>query len=160
MPFEHRLHPSSILFAFAGILRMFALPLLLLIVTGVGGSSDNPDGWQMWMLFVLVFGVGSAVLRYLTFRLTYEGDELVIRSGILFRNERHVPYHRIQNLDATRGVAHRLFGVAEVHVETGSGQQAEARKAMPYGFMPPQNLTGSLDVLLYPIAASVVKKLY
>jgi putative membrane protein len=127
MPSEHRLHPSSILFALAGILRAFALPFLLLVITGVGGSSDRLDGWQIWMLFVLVFGVGSAVLRYLTFRLTYEGDELVVRSGILFRNERHVPYHRIQNLDATRGVVHRLFGVAEVSVETGSGQKPEAR---------------------------------
>ena len=127
MPSEHRLHPSSILFALAGSLRAFALPTLLLIITGVGGSSESLDGWQIWMLFVLVFSVVGAMLRYLTFRLTYDGDELVIRSGILFRNERHVPYRRIQNLDATRSVAHRLFGVAEVCVETGGGQKPEAR---------------------------------
>ena len=44
-------------------------------------------------------------MRYLSFRLHYEGTELVIRSGIIFRNERHVPYVRIQNLDAIRNVA-------------------------------------------------------
>ena len=62
----------------------------------------------------------------LSFRLHYEGTELVIRSGIIFRNERHVPYARIQNLDAIRNVAHRLLGVTEVRVETGGGQAPEA----------------------------------
>ena len=66
-------------------------------------------------------------MRYLTFRLTYEGSELVIRSGLLFRNERHVPYDRIQNLDATRSVLHRALGVAEVRIETGGGPEPEAR---------------------------------
>jgi putative membrane protein len=127
MPSEHRLHPSSILFVLAGSLRAFALPALVLIIGVRGSSAGLADGWQIWPLFVLVFGVVSAVLRYLTFRLTYEGDELVIRSGILFRNERHVPYKRIQNLDATRGVVHRLFDVAEISIETGSGQKPEAR---------------------------------
>ena len=67
-----------------------------------------------------------AVARYFSFRLRYEGTELVIRSGIIFRNERHVPYARIQNLDAVRNVAHRLLGVAEVRVETGGGRAPEA----------------------------------
>ena len=67
-----------------------------------------------------------AVARYFSFRLRYEGTELVIRSGIFFRNERHVPYARIQNLDAVRNVAHRLLGVTEVRVETGGGQAPEA----------------------------------
>ena len=62
----------------------------------------------------------------LSFRLRYEGTELVIRSGIFFRNERHVPYARIQNLDAVRNVVHRLLGVTEVRVETGGGQAPEA----------------------------------
>ena len=51
----------------------------------------------------------------------------MIRSGLLFRNERHVPYARIQNLDATRTVMHRLFDVAEVRIETGGGAEPEAR---------------------------------
>lgn len=133
MPSEHRLHPVSVLFALAGSLKAFALPALVLIVSSVLGSSGDGvsgpfgQGWQIWLGLFLVFGVGGAVLRYLTFRLTYEGTELVIRSGLLFRNERHVPYDRIQNLDATRSLLHRLFGVADVRVETGGGQEPEAR---------------------------------
>jgi putative membrane protein len=82
--------------------------------------------WQFWILLFLIPATIAALMRYFTFRLRYEGTELVISSGILFRNERHVPYARIQNLDAVRNVAHRLFGVAEVRVETGGSKAPEA----------------------------------
>ena len=82
--------------------------------------------WQFWILLFLIPATLAALARYFTFRLRYEGTELVISSGILFRNERHVPYARIQNLDAVRNVVHRLLGVAEVRIETGGGQTPEA----------------------------------
>jgi putative membrane protein len=82
--------------------------------------------WQFWILLFLIPATIAALVRYFTFRMRYEGTELVIRSGILFRNERHVPYARIQNLDAVRNIAHRLLGVAQVRVETGGGQAPEA----------------------------------
>jgi putative membrane protein len=82
--------------------------------------------WQFWLLLFLIPATLAALARYFSFRLRYEGTELVIRSGIFFRNERHVPYARIQNLDAVRNVVHRLLGVTEVRVETGGGQTPEA----------------------------------
>ena len=82
--------------------------------------------WQFWILLFLIPVTLAALAHYFTFRLRYEGTELVISSGILFRNERHVPYARIQNLDAVRNIAHRLLGVAEVRVETGGGKAPEA----------------------------------
>ena len=146
MPSDHRLHPSSIVFALAGSLRTFLLPAVLLVLTSGRSSpqaSDpswlNPAGWvyrwmprieianwQFWLLLMLIPATIVAVARYFSFRLRYEGTELVISSGILFRNERHVPYARIQNLDAVRNVVHRLFRVAEVRVETGGGKAPEA----------------------------------
>lgn len=46
--------------------------------------------------------------------------------SILFRNERHVPYARIQNLHAVQNVFHRLWKVVEVRVETGGADEPEA----------------------------------
>src|SRR5688572_10500322 len=147
MPSEHRLHPSSILFALWGSLKAFALPAVVLLLTS-GRTSPQPAAgpgwgparwmnrwmpgdfevanWQFWLLIFLVAATIVAITRYISFRLRYEGTELVIRSGIFFRNERHVPYARIQNLDAVRNVVHRLLGVTEVRVETGGGQVPEA----------------------------------
>jgi putative membrane protein len=152
MPSEHRLHPTSILFALAGSLKALALPALVLMLSslrpspapGAGGQAGGRWGpgrwvnswtpgdyelenWQIWLLVFLIPATIAAIVRFLTFRVQYEGGELVIRSGLLFRNERHVPYGRIQNLDATRTVMHRLLGVAEVRIETGGGKEPEAR---------------------------------
>jgi putative membrane protein len=147
MPSEHRLHPSSILFALGGSLKAFALPALVVLLTSRRTSPTPAEGpgwgparwmsrwmpgdfeianWQFWLLLFLVPATIVAITRYFSFRVRYEGTELVIRSGIFFRNERHVPYARIQNLDAVRNVVHRLLGVTEVRVETGGGQTPEA----------------------------------
>ncbi len=146
MPSDHRLHPSSVFFALASSLRAFLLPAVVLILTSGRSTPTSPypgwgpagwmnqwmpgdfeiANWQFWALLFLIPSTLAALARYFSFRLHYEGTELVIRSGILFRNERHVPYARIQNLDAVRNVAHRLLGVAEVRVETGGGKTPEA----------------------------------
>lgn len=147
MPSDHRLHPSSILFALAGSLKAFLLPAVVLMFSTGRSSSESSGPWNWgptdwvnrslpgdfdlanWQFFLLILLIPStivAVARYLSFRMHYEGTELVIRSGIIFRNERHVPYARIQNLDAIRNVAHRVLGVTEVRVETGGGQTPEA----------------------------------
>jgi putative membrane protein len=66
-------------------------------------------------------GLGS--LGPLAHRPLHGGGD---RTGLLFRNERHIPYARIQNLDAVQNVLHRLLRVVEVRVETGGGQETEA----------------------------------
>ena len=120
---EHRLHPLSIGFSLGSQLRRAIFPLI------VGGASANFLGVvemrSVLLIGLIPFVVGS-VVRYLTFRYRYEEAELVIRSGLLFRRERHVPYARIQNLDAVQGVFHRMLRVVEVKLQTGGGQEPEA----------------------------------
>ncbi len=124
MPSEHRLHPFSILFAFLSQLRAFVLPgLLVLVGTSSRGGSD---WWQPWMMVLVIPNAIVAVVRYVSYRYRYDEHEMVIRSGLVFRKERHIPYARIQNIDAIQHVLHRLLNVVEVRVETGGGQTAEA----------------------------------
>ncbi len=132
MPSEQRLHPISILFAFAGSLKAFAVPGLLVLVAGRssgGGGGDFgrlPANWEVWMMLILIPAALMAVARHVSFRVRYESTDLVIRSGLVFRNVRHIPYSRIQNLEAVRNVFHRAFGVVEVRVENASGKETEA----------------------------------
>ena len=123
MPSEERLHPVSILFSFGRSLKAFALPGLVGLVIAVRQPGPNVDAW---MMLFLIPAAAIAVVRYLSFRLRYEGEELVIRSGVIFRNERHIPYARIQNLDAVQNVFHRLLRVIEVRIQTGAGAEPEA----------------------------------
>jgi putative membrane protein len=121
MPSEHRLHPATILFALVGQIREFAVPLAVLLVAG-----SSRGGFQAWaLLFLIPYGI-VALARYATFRYAFDDTEMVIRSGVFFRNERHIPYARIQNLDATQSIFHRALGVVKARVDTGSGNDAEA----------------------------------
>ena len=134
-PSERRLHPVSIVFSLGGSLKALALPALFLFFgarsSGPGMGPWNfidavPGSFETWALWLLIPATVLSVVRYLTFRMRFEGTELVIRSGLLFRNERHIPYARIQNLNAIRNVLHRMLGMTDVQIETASGQAAEA----------------------------------
>jgi len=127
MPSENRLHPYSILFAFLTQIRLFVVPGLFVMV----GASSRGDGWwSPWMMLFIIPSAIGAVLRYITFRYRYDDSDMVIRSGLVFRKERHIPYARIQNIDAVQNVLHRLLHVVEVKVETGGGETAEARMSV------------------------------
>ena len=72
--------------------------------------SYDTTAFETWLWVLVLPSLGLSIVRYLTFRIRYEPDELVIRSGLLFRNVRHIPYARVQNLDAVQNVFHRALG--------------------------------------------------
>jgi putative membrane protein len=120
---ERRLHPLSFVFDIAGRIRQLVVPGLVVLV---GAGSAGLD-WQAWLTLLLIPYAIVAFVRSLTFRYRFDPAELVITSGLIFRNERHIPYGRIQNIDAVQHVLHRLLRVVEVRVETGGGDEPEAR---------------------------------
>jgi putative membrane protein len=134
MPSEQRLHPATLLFDLAGHVKRFAVPAVLVMLgmsTSTGGPAGNmgrlPAGWEGWLLILFVPATLVSIARYLSFRLRYDEHELVIKTGLLFRNERHIPYSRVQNVDAVQNAVHRLLNVVEVRLETGGGKEEEAR---------------------------------
>lgn len=116
---ERRLHPLSWLFVLIQQLKSFALPLLVLLFTGRGNS------WELWGLV----GAGALVLvslaQYFTYRFRVEGDGIVIRSGLFQKSLRHIPFQRIHNVALHQSLLHRVFGVAEVKLESAGGMKAE-----------------------------------
>lgn len=123
MPSEKRLHPSSFLFSLGSHVRELIVPGGFVLL----GAGSAGWGWEVWAMLLLVPYAAVSLGRALSFRYRFDERELVIRSGVLFKNERHVPYGRIQNIDAVQNVLHRMLGVAEVRVETGGGSELEAK---------------------------------
>jgi putative membrane protein len=121
MASERRLHPLSFLFALQTAAKQFLLPIIVALFAARGR-----DVWELSAAIVLLPLAVNALGRALSFRYRFEDTELIIRSGFIFRRVRHIPYDRIQNVDAVRNVLHRLLGVMEVRVETGGGTEAEA----------------------------------
>jgi len=121
-----RLHPLSWLFILLQQLRTFALPIVLLLVSGRG--EQNPAELAglagAGVLAVL------AVWQYFTYRYGFVGRALVIRSGLLQRNLRLIPFDRVQNVSLHQNLLHRLAGVAEVRLESAGGGAGETEARM------------------------------
>ena len=123
---ERRLHPWSWLFVLGQQIRQFIVPLAALVI--FGGRGDRDD---FWMSIGPVIAVGVlvvvSVLQYFTYRYRIGRDGLSIRDGLLARNLREIPYSRIHNVVLHQSVLHRMFGVAEVRLESAGGQKPEAQ---------------------------------
>ncbi len=120
---ERRLHPGSWLFVLLQNLRQFIVPLAVLLFAGRGS-----DRYPWWLPLV---GVGALVVvsvwQYLTFRYRIADDRLIVRSGLLERSVRQIPYSRIHNVAIHQSLLHRLMRVAEVRLESAGGQKPEAQ---------------------------------
>lgn len=123
---ERRLHPWSWLFVLVQQLKQFIVPLAALLVFG---SRGGPGGFWSGIGPLIAIGVLMAisVLQYFTYRYRVGRDGLSIRNGWLHRSLREIPYSRIHNVVLHQSLLHRLFGVAEVRLESAGGQKPEAQ---------------------------------
>ena len=117
---ERRLHPMSWLFVLLAQLRQFVVPLVALLVFGRG---DRNELWPLVGVGVLAL---SSVWQYFTFRYGVAGDALLVRKGLLERSLRVIPFARIHNVAVQQSLLHRVFGVAEVRLESAGGKKPEA----------------------------------
>ena len=120
MASERRLHPLSFLFAIQETAKQFLVP------AGVAIFAARGDSWEIWASIVVLPLALVALTRAWSVRYAFEETEFVMRSGFIFKRVRHIPYERVQNVDAVQNILHRAVGVMDVRIETGGGGETEA----------------------------------
>ena len=113
-----RLHPMSWLFTLIAQLRMFALPILVLLLGG--GRDDGDDIGDLIGLAGAGMLAVVAVWQYFTYRYGFLDTALVIRSGLLQRNLRLIPFDRVQN------------GYLEPSETPGTGLELDLARMAPF----------------------------
>ncbi|ODT42749.1 MAG: hypothetical protein ABS62_02460 [Microbacterium sp. SCN 70-200] len=144
----HRLHPLT------PVLRggLFLLVVIGIVVTNL---RDRILGWfvpgfaewqqfeggdpvdyvwenNLWLLaglavlavLIVLLVVFWLLWRFHTFRIT--GDDVEVRSGVLFRTHRRAPLDRVQGVNLTRPMIARLLGAAKLEV-VGAGLDANVK---------------------------------
>ncbi|WP_335999083.1 PH domain-containing protein [Halorientalis halophila] len=124
-----KLHPLSAVTR--SLQRGFVAASFAFFVVAIGGfvAPGLTDSLGLMVgLFVLLFLVGVAYGVAYYYRYEYEltPDTFDVNSGVIGRQEREIPYRRIQNVDLTESIFHRIVGVAVVQIETAGGSQTEA----------------------------------
>lgn len=86
--------------------------------------------------FVLLAGIGfigiaslSLLWEYMVWKrydYYFEEDSLRITHGVFRRDEREIPYRRIQNINIKKNIVQRVLGIAKVDFETAGGADTEA----------------------------------
>lgn len=65
-------------------------------------------------------------LYWQNYEFYFEGDDLKINSGVITRNKLDIPVRRIQDLDTTQNIIHRILGITLVKVKTAGGDTSKA----------------------------------
>jgi putative membrane protein len=117
---ERRLHPMSWLFVLIQQLKQFIVPILVLFLFGRGDRND------LWGLVAICILGAISLWQYYTYRFRIGEDSLQVRSGMLQRTLRQIPFARIHNVGLHQTLLHRIFGVAEVRLESAGGIKPEA----------------------------------
>ncbi len=116
------LHPLYLLFGLLSTIKGF-IPLILIFL--VRGSSWDTESW-IWFAgggaFILIVLLLS-YLEWKRFGFWLEEDRIIIRKGILFRDEKTIYYARIHSVNVEQPLIQRLLHIAQVKIETPGGSK-------------------------------------
>ncbi|WP_438448872.1 PH domain-containing protein [Gorillibacterium sp. sgz5001074] len=124
-----RQHKLMIVLSSLRHLKELLIPLLVLFVSH-GFQREGSDRDLYWRLAVgAALVVGAFVwgfLRWWWFRYQVEDGALRIEAGVLVKKQMSIPLGRVQTLDTSEGILHRVFGLVQVQVQTAGGTKPEA----------------------------------
>lgn len=116
-PFR-RLHPLSIILK---SLSMLGRNIVAIIVLHFSLFDQNIAYTALAALALVMLVVGVTTLIWSRFTYQVTDREIRIKSGLLNRNNRSIPFDRIQDVSLEQKLVSRLLGLATVALETGSG---------------------------------------
>jgi putative membrane protein len=118
----NHLHWSTLFFDAVAHIRQILLPAIFAVL----GAAQGSNFWLWIALLLLLSGALVSLFRFATLRYCIRDRQLIVNQGLIFRRVRAVPVDRIQNVDFVQNLLHRLLNVAEIRVETASGNEPEA----------------------------------
>lgn len=122
-----QLHPLSIPYRIAQSILGY-IPLIFFVAIASGPALGS-GGIALWgfVTFVGIAGLTAwQVAYYRRFEYETTPDTFDIRSGVVSRRNREIPYRRVQNVDISRNVVQRAFEISELRIETAGGGETEA----------------------------------
>lgn len=129
---EQRLHRFSWLFLCVTTSRQFLLAIVGLLFFGNRLSERWAPFEALLPVLILALVAGASVIAQLTYRYSIGLTHLSVRSGVFERQWREIPFTRIHNVSLRQSMLHRLFGVAELKLESAGSPKPEAdMKVLP-----------------------------
>ncbi|MGI8405631.1 MAG: PH domain-containing protein [Thermomicrobiales bacterium] len=123
-----KLHPLSIVTTGLRYMRGLLIPLIFVIVSrGFSGGKADLAVTFVFPLVAAAVSILFGAIHWMMFRYMLTDRELVIRSGVISRQERVVPLERVQSVDLEEAPLERILGIVRVRVETAATGSHEAK---------------------------------
>ncbi|WEV53890.1 PH domain-containing protein [Leuconostocaceae bacterium ESL0723] len=145
MPAKH-LSPFALVFELGKLIKG-SWPALFAFVIG----ARRAQGIFFWILIGgFALGVVLALLSY--WMMTYQilDRELILRKGIINRQERHVPYDRIQNLERRQWFFLKPFKLESLSIDTGA---SDVKKSALVLSAVPESVAETIEKLRHQVLA-------
>lgn len=100
--------------------------LLVVAVIGSPALGGGISGPVTVVVAGFVVALAYQLVYYQRFEYELTDGTLDIASGVVSRRNREIPIGRVQNVDISRNVLQRAFGLAQINLETAGGSSTEA----------------------------------
>ncbi len=119
---------------------------LVLVAIIVAGSRelipDSPNGQGgfvlpelRWLLLgVVIIVLLAAAIGFVSWyftRFVIDDEELRVETGAIFKSSKKVPFERLQSVDIIQPFAARIFGLVELRLEVGAGDNTIKLRYLP-----------------------------
>lgn len=129
-PGVHRGSPLGVVLDMLKVLGAFVVLIVAALASVLRGEGVGLEAWSTLAvaLAVVVAAVVAGVVGWRTRTWELAEDGLVLRSGIVVRSQRRIPYQRVHSVDVSATVLERIMGLASVKVDTGAGEVGEGNR--------------------------------
>lgn len=106
-----------------------SLAAVLLFTGSFSVQSFNLASLALLATMAGILICASLLWQYLVWKnysFSVTPDSVKIKHGVIRKNDREIPLRRIQNVDITRNIVHRVLDIARANLETAGGSTTEA----------------------------------
>ena len=125
----HRISPVSVVFFLFRTVREVgfnSLPAIIVLFAFLASGGPGRKAMVAALIgLALVAAVGFSVLHWLRFRFRIAPDRVLVRSGVIQREELDIDFGRIQNVSIREPFYMRPFGLAILGIDTAGSSQKE-----------------------------------
>ncbi len=121
-----RQSPKGILFNYGMLLYKLVKSFWVFIPIFFSKSIDDKMGYLLLLiggLIVLILIV--ATVQFLYFKYKIEGDQFILKQGVIFKKKTAIPIERIQSVNFKQNIVHQLINVTQVEIQTAGAKDVE-----------------------------------
>lgn len=120
------LHPLYILFGIVSFVRGFLPLIIIAFLNGFQWSNLLAWYWLTGIAAGFALLIGFSYLHWRSFGFWLLDNRMIIKQGVIFREEKTIYYSRIHSVNVEQPLIQRLLGVSQLKIETpGGGKKAD-----------------------------------